>query len=302
MLIHYHHSCGFADAPTAGTAGLGKQTIIELARHSPERIYFTGRNAKNADNIVKDIKSAVPGAHVAFIQCDLASLDSVQDAAKNFISQSSRLDVLLCNAGIMATPPGLTTDGYELQFGTNHIGHALLIKLLLPTLLRTAEESNSDVRIISMTSTAAFGLHPKGGFAFDDLKTTQGMRFGHWYRYGQSKLANLVYATELARRYPMITCMAVHPGVVGTGLVDAVSFWDRMLIYVTNPGKVMTPEQGVMNQLWAATTDKENLKSGEYYEPVGKVGTKPRDKESLDVELAERLWDWTAKELEKYEA
>lgn len=206
----------------------------------------------------------------------------------------------MCNAGIMASPPGLSTDGYEIQFATNHLGHALLIKLLLPTLLQTAQQPGSDVRIVSSASLAAF-LHPEGGIDFKNLRTTQDQYavVGGWRRYGQSKLANILYAVELARRYPDITSLSIHPGVIETGLVSNLGFWNRALIHATNYGKMSTPEEGSRNQLWAATGPKDGMTSGAFYEPIGVPGKK--DKESTSEDLTKQLWDWTQKELEAYQ-
>ncbi|KAL3475714.1 hypothetical protein BJX99DRAFT_155037 [Aspergillus californicus] len=111
------------------------------------------------------------------------------------------------------------------------------------------------------------------GINFGDLKTTQDGGFmWSWFRYGQSKLANLIYAKELARRYPNITSVAVHPGVVGTGLVDSLSFVKRWFVILTNFGRFLTPDEGAYDQLWAASTDKKKLVNGGFYEPVGKPG------------------------------
>lgn len=243
----------------------------------------------------------MPNANLTFINCDLASLASVEKAAKQFTSESQRLDVLMCNAGVMALPPQLTQDGYELQFGTNHMGHALLVKLLLPTLLRTAETPNSDVRIVFLSS-IAYRLHPKDGITFDALRTTQDIKTstGSWVRYGQTKLANILYAAELARRYPNITSVSVHPGVIATGLVGNLSLFNKLLLYVSSIGKMKNPADGACNQLWAATGDKKEIVNGEFYEPVGVPGK--HDAESKNEELAGKLWEWTQKELEGYKA
>ncbi len=199
----------------------------------------------------------------------------------------------------MAHPPALTTDGYEMQFGTNHLGHALLIKLLLPTLLRTANQPDADVRVVSNTS-LGFKAHPSNGIDFANLRTTQESAvLGHWIRYGQSKLANILYASEIARRYPNITSTSVHPGVINTGMVGDLGFWNKAFVYVANVGKMVTLEQGVCNQLWAATACKDQVTNGGYYEPVGVPGT--HDKVSNDEKLAAELWEWTQKELETYE-
>ena len=117
---------------------MGKNAILAIARHNPEHIYLGGRNASKCAVAIEEIKSAVPNAAVTFLECDLGSLTSVANAAAIFKAQSSRLDIIMCNAGILDVPFGLTSDGYEVRFGTNHPGHALLIKLLLPTLLQTA--------------------------------------------------------------------------------------------------------------------------------------------------------------------
>ncbi|KAF7370816.1 Short-chain dehydrogenase reductase family [Mycena sanguinolenta] len=186
---------------TGGTAGIGKEAILVFAKHNPQRLYFSGRNAEQAAQIIAEIKSTSPSVDVVFLECDLTSLPSVEKAAKLVVSQTDRLDILICNAGVMNVPPALTKEGYEVHFGINHVSHALFIKLLLPTLLRTAEVPGSDVRIVSLTS-RGFTMHPSGGIVFSDLRTTQGSGLVKTFRYGQSKLANILYASELARRYP----------------------------------------------------------------------------------------------------
>ncbi|KAL9133178.1 MAG: hypothetical protein Q9175_005646 [Cornicularia normoerica] len=118
--------------------------------------------------LITKVNSAVPGANIAFTKVDLASLDSVKAALEQF--SSPRLDILICSAGIMATPPALTTDGYEMQFGVNYLAHALLIKLFLPTLLETAKLPHSDVRIVILTS-LGYRMAPKIGVDFKNVKT-----------------------------------------------------------------------------------------------------------------------------------
>jgi NAD(P)-dependent dehydrogenase (short-subunit alcohol dehydrogenase family) len=205
----------------------------------------------------------------------------------------------MCNAGIMAQGPGLTKDGYEIQFGTNHLGHALLIRRLLPLLENTAREGG-DARIIILTS-QGFLLHPSGGIVFDDLRTMQECLFpGPWRRYGQSKLANLLYARELARRYPGILSVAVHPGVVATDLVGSQGLLNKAVIYTTNFGKLLRPEEGAHNQCWAATVARSGIENGMYYEPVGEKKGERLDKTAKDDVLAGKLWDWTEKALDGF--
>ncbi|EEQ29278.1 hypothetical protein McanMca71_006680 [Microsporum canis] len=282
---------------TGGTRGLGAESARRLAQKSPAHIYISGRKAASADTVIQQIRQAGSKTPVTFLPCNLASLASVKQAAETFVVQESRLDVLMCSAGIMATPPGLTADGYEIQFGTNHLGHALLIRKLLPLLQATAE--TADVRIVLLTS-LGFKMHPGGGIVFDAVRTKQEYSaFGGWIRYGQSKLANVLYARELARRFPAITSLSVTPGVVNTELVESLGCFNRAFVWVTNLGQLMKPEEGAYNQLWASTVAKDTLLNGQFYEPVGVLSTK-LDKASQDAALAKRLWEWTEEALREY--
>ena len=235
---------------------------------------------------------------ISFLECDQTSLSSTENAVKKFLSDSQRLDVLICNAGVMGTDPSLTKDGYEYQFGINHVAHALVVKMLLPSLQRTAAQTG-DARIVFVSS-IGFRWTPSGGIVFKELKTTQDYSFaGRWVRYGQSKLANVVYAAELARRYPDITSVSVHPGVIWTNLWNPkLSLLNRIFVYLATLGQAVPPEVGVLNSCWAITTQKENLTSGAFYEPIGVIGSQTKNSENLD--LGEQLWTWTQKELENF--
>ncbi|RYP07039.1 hypothetical protein DL765_009279 [Monosporascus sp. GIB2] len=280
---------------TGGTGGIGAEIVVELAKHHPGRIIFTGRNAQSAEATIKRVQTAAPGVGVCFVPCDLASLASVKDAANKILSENSRLDLFPANAGIMAKPAGLSVDGYEIHFATNHLGHALLTQKLLPLLEKTADIPYTDVRIIYTTSTAWRG----GSLAFDKLKTPMESVIGRWIRYGNSKLANLMYARELARRYPKLLSFSVTPGVVGTSLVTDLKFSDRMFVWVSQMGKILTPEQGTFNHLWAISTPRSSIKQGAFYEPVGQLDTKDNSN-SKNPKLGPELWEWTEKELERW--
>lgn len=200
----------------------------------------------------------------------------------------------------MAVPPGVTEQGYEIQFGTNHVGHALLTKLLLPTLLKTAQDPTADVRVVSLASIGHVGA-PLKGIEFDKLKTNMdGLTTSTFVRYGQSKLANILFVKELHRRYGdmRITAVAIHPGVVNTELYRSTITWPVV-------GKLLGAVKGVLwtgvkngskGQLWAATA--KGVVGGEYYTPVGVAGQ--GSAKSKDVGLANKLWEWTEKELESY--
>ena len=153
----------------------------------------------------------------------------------------------------MAKPPGLSKDGFEIQFATNQLGHSLLVRKLLPLLEKTAAQPGADVRIIMVTSLGFKGT-PPGGIHFDKLRTEQALTvLGPWLRYGQSKLANMLYALELGEIYSNILAFAVHPGVVKTALVTDLTWSQKLLVYLPNIGQMLTPEQGTYNLLWAVT-------------------------------------------------
>lgn len=286
---------------TGGNSGLGKQSILQLAKHGhPKEIWLASRSAERAQEAVDEIKKEVPDAPIKTLSLDLTSFDSIRDAAKRVTQETDRLDILMLNAGIMATPAGQTKEGYEIQFGTNHVGHALFTRLLTPLLLKTAaEKPNSDVRVVVLSSFAHVGAPVmSGGIVFDTLKTAQPEQMT-WTRYGQSKLANILFASQMAKRYPQITTVSLHPGSVRTNLTSAfagnsivhgLSTWVAMGVLGVNV------EKGARNQLWAATAPKDKLVNGEYYDPVGKPGM--RIPYARDEKLAEKLWDWTEKEIE----
>ena len=167
-----------------------QQTIEALAAYSPEKVIFMGRNEKNAEGIISRLTAKHSGLSIRFIACDMTSFASLQKAAQDFIADNSRLDVFVCNAGIMCSDAAVTVDGYQREFQTNHISHALLIKKLLPLMQSTAAADNSDVRIINITS-KAYGVAPAGGIDFDTLRTSQeklSARLGaRWGRYGENK-------------------------------------------------------------------------------------------------------------------
>ena len=214
---------GKAALVTGGNAGLGKETLIQLAKHNPSQHYLAVRSPSKAETAIHDIKAIVRNANITFLQLDLANLRSAKQASDTFLASSDRLDLLINNAGIMAQPAGQTSDGYELQFGTNHMGHALLTKLLLPTLKRTAQQPRSDVRVVYLSS-AGYKNAPPEGIAFPTLATSM-EDSPTFMRYGQSKAVNMSYASELARRYPDITSMSCHPGIIDTELSTLVPEW-----------------------------------------------------------------------------
>ncbi|KAH3908576.1 hypothetical protein HBH56_169290 [Parastagonospora nodorum] len=288
---------------TGGNAGLGKQTITYLAAHSPARIYLAARTASKAESAIADIKSQVPNAcEIVHLPLDLTSFSSIASAADTFKSRESRLDILINNAGIMAPPYSTTKEGYEIQFGTNHMGHALLTKLLLPTLLETAKQPGADVRIVSLSS-AGHRMPASEGIVFDQAALEN---VNTWRRYGSSKLANILYARSLATHYPQITSVSLHPGVILTDLFNnlrsnpflKVGIWLYGLIGTFLPGHFKSPVGGALNQTWCATVKKEELENGAYYMPVGVKSA--GSSWARDKALEEKLWEYTESELVRH--
>jgi NAD(P)-dependent dehydrogenase (short-subunit alcohol dehydrogenase family) len=279
---------------------LGKQTITYLAAHSPARIYLAARTASKAESAIADIKSQVPNAcEIIHLPLDLTSFSSIASAADTFKSHETRLDVLINNAGIMASPYSTTKEGYEIQFGTNHMGHALLIKLLLPILLETAKQPNADVRIVTLSS-MGHHLSPSEGISFDQPGLEN---INTWRRYGSSKLANILYTRSLATHYPQLTCVSLHPGVILTDLFNnlrsnpfmKVGIWLYGLIGMFLPGHYTSAVGGALNSTWCATVRKEELENGAFYKPGGvKNGG---SKWAKDEALEGRLWEYTEGEL-----
>ncbi|KXT12198.1 hypothetical protein AC579_3439 [Pseudocercospora musae] len=289
---------------TGGTGGLGRETVLSFAKRHPRHIFFTGRSQPSAEQTIQLAKQKAPQTPVTFVKCDLASFSSVKTAATEILSSTDRLDILNANAGIMALPPGLTQNGYEIQFGTNHMGHAYLVKLLTPLLQKTAQLPGADVRVIWDTS---LGYKASTGIDFPKLKTKQediSPFMAPWFRYGQSKLANLLYARAYAKKYPEITSVSIHPGVSATGLVENLGFFQKVFVYATSYFMMIPPEQCAWNQQWAAVaplgTGTRQVASGTWYEPVGLKGS--LTKAGGDDELAEVLWRWTEKELDGWES
>ncbi|KAI1080920.1 NAD(P)-binding protein [Whalleya microplaca] len=290
-----------------GAAGdLGRQTTIELARYGrPAYIYVADlprdEHAKTAliDRITSEAydgkdqdDDTKTRTTVRFLDLDLTSFESVRACATELVSKTDRLDILILNAGIIRVATGLTPEGYEIHFGLNYLGHALLSRLLMP-LMQSTVQSNPDVRIV-VVSSEGHAVAPQDGIRFGSLKTTCS-EMSYAQRYGQSKLALIGLMRELARRYPDIKSSAVHPGRILTGMADSLRK-ESTLARVTAPISPLfcVPVAiGIRNHLWAATSP--NVVSGTYYEPVGapvKGSTAARDEN-----MPGALWEWTSNEL-----
>ncbi|RMY54542.1 hypothetical protein D0863_13599 [Hortaea werneckii] len=228
---------------------------------------------------------------------DLASLHDIQRAFRLLEPQFyGRLDILVCNTGIICAPPSLSPEGYEIRWATNYLGHALLIELLLPLLTRTAS-SYGDARVVNITSEGLMLAPADKSIVFDELKTKQEYGFGaRWKRYGESKLSQVLYTSQIAQQNPTLSITAIHPGVVGTDLVKMLGLADRRLVYATST--VISPEDGCKNSLWGATAPTQSIENGAYCSPIAEPGKQTRW--TKDGDLAEKLWKRTEEAHQSY--
>jgi NAD(P)-dependent dehydrogenase (short-subunit alcohol dehydrogenase family) len=279
---------------TGANSGIGLETARRLAR-AGAAVVLAVRNPTKGAEAVEDITASDPGSNVSAEPLDLSSLASVHDLAARMKSAGRPLDLLVNNAGIMAVPKRQeTADGFELQIGTNHLGHFALTGELLP-LLRAADSA----RVVTLSSTAA----RIGRMKLDDLQSER--RYGAWRAYGQSKLADLLFAFELQRRSAIygwgVMSNAAHPGSTHTNLqatgrnVGKDSRGTGLIgIAMRFPGVSQMPAQGALPTLYAATSP-DAVGSG-YYGPNGfqemnglpAPASVPR--RALDAKSASELW------------
>jgi NAD(P)-dependent dehydrogenase (short-subunit alcohol dehydrogenase family) len=268
---------------TGANSGLGLQTARELARHNCA-VTLACRSQERGAAAVETIKSELGDADVTLGELDLADLSSIRRFAG---TQTAPLDILVNNAGVMAVPRMTTADGFELQLGTNHLGHFALTGLLLPRLL------GARARVVTVTS----GAHRFGRIRFEDLMGER--HYFRWTAYAQSKLANLLFAKELNRRCPDLTGVAAHPGFAATNLQQASArlegkrvaeaFWGLTLVIG------QSDRDGALSCLMAATDPA--VMGGQCYGPRGfgqmrgAPGRVPTSRAGDDQEVARRLWE-----------
>ncbi|MBB3236903.1 SDR family oxidoreductase [Phyllobacterium endophyticum] len=277
-------------AVVTGTGGLGYEDALALARAGAS-VVIAGRNPQKGAEAVAAIRQAVPGGQVRFGKVDLASLASIADFATQLARELDGLDLLINNAGVM-TPPERrqTSDGFELQFGTNYLSHFALTGHLLPLL-----KKGRNARVVTLGSVAA----RSGAINFDDLQAQRGYKPGPVY--SQSKLACVMFAFELSRRSKAagwgVESLAAHPGVSRTDLLpngagewSAAGMARRFLPFLFQP-----VWQGALPTLYAATDPA--ARDGAYYGPDRLGGTRgyPTEekppRQALDTAVAARLWD-----------
>ncbi|KAJ3192877.1 hypothetical protein HDU83_005945 [Entophlyctis luteolus] len=277
---------------TGCSSGLGVETARALFK-TGATLYLTARDLSKAEKALADI---YPSERVHLLKLDLNSLASVRACAKEFIAQSSKLNIFIANAGVMATPEGRTKDGFETQFGTNHLAHFLLFNLLKPALLAAASPSFAS-RAVFLSSVA----HRMGEVNFEDVNFTGS--YDSWVAYGQSKTANLWTANEIERKYGAqnLHSWSVQPGGIATDLMrhmpkEAQSGWQQDE-YLSKVFK--SPEQGAATTTWAATAKELEGKGGKYLEDCQIIGAWNEENGqwgpgyaswAYDEEKAKKLW------------
>lgn len=280
---------------TGSNSGIGFEAARVLAKKGANLVLAV-RNLDKGDAAAEDLEAEIPGVKVDVMQLDLADLDSVHQFADDYRGRFDKLDILINNAGIMVPPYRETKDGFELQFGTNHLGHFALTGRLLEVLLATDKS-----RVVVVSSSA----HTRGEINFDDLNFKQ-QSYRRFAAYGQSKLANLLFAYELQRRLESIhsstICVACHPGFAATNLTAAGMGLGKSWIGKSVGGFANVFAQsagmGALPTLYAAT--EPSLEGGEYIGPTSRTGRNSMrghpgivtsNQRSLDADVAKRLWE-----------
>jgi NAD(P)-dependent dehydrogenase (short-subunit alcohol dehydrogenase family) len=272
---------------TGSSSGIGYETARVLANKNAT-VVIAVRNLQKGNAALDKIKAGYQNADVRVIELDLADLESIRNFAAEFKSNFSRLDLLINNGGVMMPPYSKTADGFELQFGTNHLGHFALTGLLLDLI-----EKTHDSRIVNVSS----GSHTYGELDFDDLNW-ENRSYKKMKAYGDSKIANLYFTFELQRRFENrnmnIIASAAHPGWTATELQRHVGIFDFL-----NRFLAQGIEMGALPTLYAAIA--LDVKGGDYYGPSGWREMKgyPKKVESNELshsrEIAAKLWDLSEK-------
>ena len=266
---------------TGANTGLGFETAAALAEHGAH-VVLAVRNLDKGKDAATLISRRSPNASVALQELDLTSLDSIRAAADQLRSDNDRIDLLINNAGVMMTPKSTTKDGFELQFGTNHLGHFAFTGLLLDRLLPVPGS-----RIVTVSSIG----HRVGRIRFDDLQSERS--YGRMRAYGRSKLANLLFTYELERRLVGLNTIAVaaHPGSSSSELSRNVPPLVQALF---TPLELQGADMGALPTLRAATDP--GVLGGQYFGPDGFAEMRGYPKvvassgRSHDVDLQRRLW------------
>lgn len=268
---------------TGANVGLGYESSALLASKGAT-VIMAIRTVRKGEDAAAEIRAHYPDAKLVVMRLDLADLSSVRDFTEAFNAQYDRLDILLNNAGVMATPQNTTKDGFELQFGTNHLGHFALTGLLMPRLLATA-----DSRVVNVSSIAA----ENGKMNFDNLMHKDD--YNRFNVYGQSKLSNLLFTIALQKRLEAAgagtIAVAAHPGVAATNLVNSMRIPGAGLLLKLLSPFTASAHEGALPQVRAAV--EAGVEGSSYYGPARRMRGEPVEVEMpphVNMDDAERLW------------
>ena len=275
---------------TGGNSGLGYESVKAFAEKGAT-VILASRSVEKGETAKKELAVYAPKGKINVMQLDLMDLTSIKTFAQEFKTLYNRLDILLNNAGIMMTPYQLTKNGFESQFGTNHLGHFALTALLFDLIKNT-----KNSRVVTVSSIA----HKKGEIDFNDLTYKDGKNYDPMKAYRRSKLANLLFTYELQRRLDAhslsIISVAAHPGVSPTNLARHLEGSFLFKLFELFAGFIShSPDKGALPQIRAAVDP--DVKGGEYYGPDGWMEMKgdPVLVKSMpnahDEAAAKRLWE-----------
>jgi NAD(P)-dependent dehydrogenase (short-subunit alcohol dehydrogenase family) len=276
---------------TGASGGLGAETARALASKGA-RVVMTARNLAKGEDVAHGIRESTGNPEIEVEELELGSLASIRAFAERFNARHDALQILVNNAGVMACPFAKTADGFEMQFGTNHLGHFLMTGLIAPALLRGA-----PARVVSVSSRG----HQMSPVVFEDIHFER-RPYDKWSSYGQSKTANILFAVELERRLGGrgVHANALHPGVIGTDLSRHMEAEDFELISKRAPsGKLQlkSVEAGAATSVFAATAPELEGRGGLYLEDCGiaavddsEDATRGVRSYAVDPEAARRLW------------
>ncbi len=267
---------------TGGTSGIGEVAAVELAKKGA-RIVLVARSRERGEATLAKLKAAAPGAGTAIFYGDLSRLSEMKRLAGEIAAAESRIDVLINNAGALFNTRHVSADGLEMTFATNHMAYFVMTNALLDTILATP-----GARIVSTASDA----HKGAKLDFDDLQSAKS--YSGFGVYGRSKLCNILFTRELARRIEGsgITANCLHPGFVATRFGDNSGGIVSVLVRLAKPLGGLTPERGAETIIYLASSPEVANKSGGYYYK-SKLATPT--KEAQNDADAKRLWDVSAK-------
>ncbi|KAL8139750.1 hypothetical protein V2J09_005771 [Rumex salicifolius] len=274
---------------TGASSGIGAETTRVLALRGAH-VVMAVRNLAAGGEIKEKIVKEIPNARIDTMELDLTSMASVRKFASDYKSSKLPLNLLINNAGVMATPFSLSSDGIEIQFATNYLGHFLLTHLLLDNMKKTSQETGLEGRIVNVSSDAHHIAY-REGILFDRLDDESG--YSSWGAYGQSKLANILHTSELSRKLKddgvNITANSLHPGLISTNLFQHNKFLNGALRTLARFTLKSIP-QGAATTCYIALHPYLKGVNGGYFKNSNLA--KPSRK-AQDAELAQKLWDFS---------